>query len=234
MSVLNELLEYQKVDGELRKVEQEIAATPERKKYVQAKKFMKSAAEKLEIQDNRAKELRRTAQELTRRYMEISKSLSEFSGLDEMVDGGGDVSFYKRNAQALADSLRALKNEINKLVSAIESACDEYKKLKEQTIVMQKQYKEYSEKYTDVKNSRAAEVAEITGRLKAIEKKIPADIVAKYTAKRNERIFPVLAALRDGRCVCGMDFPIAQQERLSGGNVIECEHCHRLIYKAEP
>ena len=35
MSVLNELLEYQTVDAELRKIEQEIAASEARKKYVQ-------------------------------------------------------------------------------------------------------------------------------------------------------------------------------------------------------
>ncbi len=48
MAVSKELLEYQKVDAELRKIEQEIAGSDERKKYVQAKKFMETAAEKLE------------------------------------------------------------------------------------------------------------------------------------------------------------------------------------------
>ena len=58
MSALKELLEYQKVDGELRKIEQEIAGSEERKKYMQAKKFMESAREKLEAQDKRAVEFK--------------------------------------------------------------------------------------------------------------------------------------------------------------------------------
>lgn len=231
MSVLNELLEYQTVDAELRKIEQEIAASEARKKYVQAKKFMETAGEKLEAQDRRAVELRRTAQGLTARYKEINEAINEYTAIDESTEDEGQVSFYKRSAQSLADNLRALKGEINKLVSEIEGACEEYKKMKEQTIAMQNQYKEYSEKFKETKNSRAAEVAEITKRLEKIGKNIPAETLEKYKQKRKERIFPILAPLTNDRCICGMDFAIAQQSKLSGGNVIECEHCRRFIYK---
>lgn len=231
MSVLNELLEYQTVDAELRKIEQEIAASEARKKYVQAKKFMETAGEKLEAQDRRAVELRRTAQGLTALYKEINEAIKEYTAIDESTEDEGQVSFYKRSAQSLADNLRALKGEINKLVSEIEGACEEYKKMKEQTIAMQNQYKEYSEKFKETKNSRAAEVAEISKRLEKIGKNIPAETLEKYKQKRKERIFPILAPLTNDRCICGMDFAIAQQSKLSGGNVIECEHCRRFIYK---
>ncbi len=231
MSALNELLEYQIVDGDLRKIEQEIAASEERKKYVQAKKFMESAPEKLEAQDLRAVELRRVAKDLTKRYQEIQETIAEYSAIDENVDDGGDVSFYKRSAQSLADNLRALKGEINKLVAEIESACEEYKKMKQQTIAMQKQYKEYSEKYKEVKAKRAEEVKGINDKLKSLSEKIPAEILEKYALKRKERIFPILVPLTNDRCICGIDTTIGERNQLSGGNVIECQHCHRFIYK---
>lgn len=230
MSVLNDLLEYQKVDADLRKIEQEIAASPERKKFIQAKKFMETAAEKLEAQDRRAVELRRAVQNLTARYKKVNEEISDYAALEEMVDGGGDVGYYKRSAQQLSDSLRALKAELNKLISDIESACEEYKKMKEQTIAMQKQYKEYSEKFKEVKNARSAEVDEINKKLKAIGEKIPEETLEKYKVKRKERIFPILVPLTGGMCICGMDLSLVQQGKLSGGNVIECEHCHRFIY----
>ncbi len=232
MAVLHDLLEYQKVDADLRKIEQEISASEERKKYVQAKKFMETAAEKLEAQDKRAVDLKRAAQNLTARYLDIKKTISEYDAIEEHVDGSGDVvSYYKRSAQSLADNLRALKGEINKLIAEISSACEEYDKMKKQTIAMQKQYKEYSEKFKEVKNSHADEAAEINARLQAIEKKIDPDIMAKYKQKRKEKIFPVLVPLTDNRCVCRMEFAIAQQSKLEGGNVIECEHCRRFVYK---
>jgi len=231
MSVLNELLQYQSEDMKLRKIEQEIAADESYRKYVQAKKFLKTAGEKLEAQDRRAVELRHSVQTLTARAQELNEALSEYAAVEDEVANGGDVSFYKRSAQALTDNIRALRTEINKLISEIEAASAEFKKMKEQTIAMQKQYKEYSEKVEAVKRSHEGTVKEINANLAALEKKIPEDILAKYKQKRKEKIFPVLAALtKENRCVCGMSFPIAQQSRLSGGNVVECDHCHRFIY----
>lgn len=231
MAVSKELLEYQKVDAELRKIEQEISQSEERRKYIQAKKFMETAAEKLEGMDARARELKEMAMRLTYNYQELNKAISEYAEIDEMVEAGGDVSFYKKKVQGLTDQLRSLKNELNKLVSEIENASEEYQRMKKQTISMQKQYKEYNEKFKEVKNSRAAEVKAINEKLEKIGKNIPSDILARYKAKRRDRIFPVIVPLTNGRCICGMDFAIAQQSALEGGNIIECEHCRRFIYK---
>lgn len=231
MAVLNDLLEYQKVDGELRKVEQEIAASEEYKKYMQARKFMKNAQEKLDAQDKRAAELKKLRDDLIVRCEETTKAIEEYADLDELVDGGGDIAFYKKNAQALLDRLRSIKAELNKLIADIGSVSEEYKKFKEQTILMQKQYKEYKEKYEAVKNARAEEVAQINARLKKAGKPLSPEILEKYNAKRKEKIFPILVPLNANMCICGMDFPLAQQNKLAGGNVIECEHCRRFVYK---
>ena len=234
MSKLQELLRYQETDKELRKIEQEIAGSDERKKYVQARKFMEAAKEKLEAQDRRAVDLKNKRDELGARMEELNKALAEYSDLEEMMDDDGAVSFYKKNAQALAEKLRALKNELNKLIAEITSITEEYKKLKSQTIAMQKQYKEYGEKTSDLKKGYEEELKEIKRRLNDIAKNIPAELLEKYDAKRKERVFPVLVPLTQAGtqigCICGVEFSLAQKEKLSGGNVIECEHCRRLVY----
>lgn len=109
MAVSKELLEYQEVDAELRKIEQEISASEERKKFVQAKKFMETAAEKLEAQDRRARELKELASGFLNEYQEISRAIEEYSDIDEMVEAGGDAAFYKKNVQQLSEKLRTLK-----------------------------------------------------------------------------------------------------------------------------
>lgn len=231
MSVLTQMLEYQKVDADLRKIEQEIAASEERKKFMQAKKFMESAGEKLDAQEKRAIELKNLAKTLTAGYKELADSVTEYDSLEEMVEEGGDIAFYRKNIQTLADRLRVLKGELAKLMADIESISADYKKMKDQTIAMQKQYKEYRVKFDELKNAHAAEVAEINAKLEKIAGEIPPEALAKYKAKRKARIFPVLAPLTGGRCICGLDFAIAQESKLAGGNVVECDHCHRLIYK---
>ena len=232
MSVMSELLEYQNVDAQLRKIEQEVASSEEQKKYAQANKFMKSAPERFEAQDRRAAELAALREDLVRRAEDISKQIAEYSDLDEMVDEeGGDISFYKKNAQALLDRLRAVKGELNKLTADVNAAVEEYDRFKKQTIAMQKQGEEYSKKFKELKNAHAAEADEIAKKLAALSKDIPKDLMERYQQKRKEKIFPIIAPLNGDRCICGMDFPLAQQGKLAGGNVVECEHCRRFVYK---
>lgn len=232
MPILNELLEYQKVDAQLRKIEQAVSASEAQKKFAQANKFMKSAPERFEVQDKRAAELTALRESLIRRAEDIGKQIAEYSDVDEMVEGGGDVSFYKKNAQALLDRLRALKSEIQKLNSDIAATVEEYDRFKKQGAAMQKQYKEYKAKRDELVGAHKEEVNALRARLAEIAKKIPEDILAKYQQKRKENIFPIIAPLNGNMCICGMDFPLALQEKLAGGNVVECEHCRRFVYKA--
>ncbi len=231
MSVLQDLLEYQKVDARLREIEQAISSSDVRRKFVQAKKFMESAREKFEAQDKRAQDLKNLRDDLVRRSEEIGRQIAEYADLDEMVDEGGDVSFYKKNAQTLLDRLRALKGELQKLTADISATAEEYERFKKQGVQMQKQYKEYKEKYDALKAEHAEEVKEINAKLAAIAGKLPHETLKKYQQKRKERIFPIIVPLSGDRCVCGMDFPLAQQGKLAGGNVVECENCHRFVYK---
>ena len=231
MSVMSELLEYQNVDAQLRKIEQEVASSEEQKKYAQANKFMKSAPERFEAQDRRAAELMALREDLARRAEDISRQIAEYAELDEMVEEGGDISFYKKNAQALLERLRALKGELQRLNADIAATVEEYERFKKQGSAMQKQYKEYKVKRDELVASRKEEVKKLQARLAEIAKNIPAEILQKYLQKRRENIFPIVVPLNGSMCVCGMDFPLALSNRLEGGNVVECEHCRRFVYK---
>lgn len=234
MTELQALLKYQETDAKLKKIEQEVNGSDERKKYVQARKFMENAGEKLDSLDARAVELKRIATVLTKKYLELNDVLKEMSAeLDEEFPEGADMSFYERNAQGLSDGIKALKNDINGLVEKIKAAQDEYQRLKSQTIKMQKQYSEYRERYNKIKEEHSKETAEITASLASIEAGISAENMARYKNKRKENIFPVFVPMKNDRCsMCGMDLPIALRSKLEGGGLIECDSCHRYIYSA--
>ncbi len=231
MTVLNQLLEYQKADGELRKIEQEIMQSDARKKVVQAKAFIKNAESRIAAQDKRAVELKKLRDELALRVEETTKAVAEYADVDELVEEGADVSFYKRNAQQLLERVRAAKSELARLLAEVESLTAEYKKMMEQGKQANKQYKENMEKFKEVQAAHAAELEAANAKLAKIAEGIPPEFLEKYNQKRKEKIFPVIVPLNGNMCVCGMDLPIAQQNRLAGGNVIECEHCHRFIYR---
>ena len=227
---LDKLLEYQAEDLKLRKIEEEIKASEEYKKFAQASRFMRGAQEKLDALDRRTGELKALVEELNRRDEEITGEIAEYNDLDDLIEGGGDLGYYERSVRALADRLRAIKAELNKLTGEIKAAGEEYKSFRQQTIAMQKQGKEYKEKYEAIRDTRAQEVGAIKQTLDGIAKEIPAPILEQYAAKSKEKIFPIFVPLTGGGCVCGMSFSLAQQSTLSGGKMIECEHCRRLVY----
>ena len=231
--MIDELLKYQEADRKLRAIEQEIAATDERKKYMAARKFLEKAPEKLEALDAKASELKHIFELLEKKYAEIADTIKDYENLDEMVDEqGGEISFYKKNASQIADNLRALKGEINKLVSQIEAASSEYAAAKKQTIAMQKQYKEYKVKYSEIKEKRAAEIAAIEAELAKLAKGVPETTLAKYKAKRKEKVFPVVCEVTGNRCPgCGMELSIAELSKITDGNFIECDSCRRILFK---
>ena len=118
------------------------------------------------------------------------------------------------------------------MVSQIEKTSAEYAAAKKQTIAMQRQYKEYKEKYAAVKETRAAEVAAIEAELAKIGKEVPAETLAKYKAKRKEKVFPVVVEVSGNRCPqCGMELSIADISKLSDGSFIECDSCRRILFK---
>ncbi len=231
MPVSNELLEYQQADAEIRKIRQALSSTEESKKYLQAKKFMRIAPEKLAAQEDRAVELKRLRDRLAAQAEEINNTIAEYADLEEMLEGGGDLAYYRKSAQTLLDAVRTLRADVNRLLSDINAVSEEYQKLKRQTIAMQRQYKEYKEKYEAIEAEHAGELKTLTEQQSRLAKKIQPNILEVYENKRKEKIFPIVVPLKEGRCVCGMDFPLAQQGTLAGGNMVECEHCHRLVYK---
>ncbi len=231
MSALQELLEYQRLDGELRKIEMELNATEEKKKLSQAKIVMRNAEQRIAAQDKRAVELKALRDSLIARVDETSKAIAEYSDVEELVEGGGDVGFYKKSAQQLMDRVRSMKGELNKLFAEIEQLTAEYKKLMEQGKLMSRQKREYTEKFKEVQAKYADRIEQLNSQMEEMAKKIPPEILDRYRQKRKEKIFPVLVPLNGDMCVCGMDLPLAQRNKLAGGNVIECENCHRFIYK---
>lgn len=234
MVELQAILKYQEIDKKLYALERELAGCEERKEYLKTKKFLETAADKLDAFDAKAAQLKSAAVELTKKYLKTEDTLKDFAHLDELVAGGADIAFYKKSAMSIADQMKKIKADLAALTASINSTHEEYQKLKKQVIATQKQYKEAYEKYSAVKASKEGDRKAIEAELTAATAGISPAVMEKYKIKRKERIFPVVGKLKDNRCpFCGMEPPLAARSKLTGGNVIECDNCHRIITAIE-
>lgn len=232
MTTIQAILQYQEIDRKLFKLENELAESEERKKYVKLQKFLKVAPEKLDSLDAKAASLKSESDALVQKFEQIETTLADFENVDELLSGGADVSFYKKKAQSVMEQLRKIKAELNALSETVKETDAEYKKLKKQVIAAQKQYAEAAEAYKAVKGAKEGErkaiEAELTKAAEAV-KAADGEVLARYLTKRKEKIFPVVGALYQGRCpFCSMEPPIAAKSKLAQG--IECDHCHRIIF----
>ena len=229
--MLQAILKYQEIDRRLFKLDNELAESEERKKYAKLRKFLKTAPEKLDALEPKAAALSSEAQALTKKYEEVSATLGDFDNLDELIEGGADVSFYKKKAQSIVENLKKVKADLIALQNSIKETADEYQKLKKQVISAQKQYAEAEESYKAVENSQKDERTAILKELAEAEKAVDKALLARYQTKRKEKIFPVVGELTGNRCpFCSMEPPLAARSKLTGGGSIECDNCHRLIF----
>lgn len=234
MAQVDKLLKYQETDEKLIKIEREASSSEERKNFVQAKNFLTKAPEKLEALEAKAIELNGLLVKLNEKYAEIAETLSDFDHIDELVGGGADVSFYKKNVMQIIEKLKSIKADVAALTKSIKDADEEYQSMKKKTITVQNQYKEYSEIYKNYKDGKLNEMNEIKKELDKLAKEIDIEVMRKYEEKRSERIFPILCAVKDGRCSkCGNELSLAGKERISSGRVTECENCHRILFKED-
>ena len=232
MAQVEKLLKYQETDEQLIKLEREASSSEERKNYVQAKNFLTKAPEKLDALEAKAIELNALLNELNAKYAEIEETLSDFDNIDELVGGGADVAFYKKNVMQLTEKLKAIKADVAALSKSIKDADEEYQSMKKKTLMVQDQYKEYSKVYKEYKDAKLKEMDEVKKELAKLAKDIDGEVMKKYEEKRSERIFPILCAVNNGRCSkCGNELSLAGKEHIASGNVTECENCHRILFK---
>ena len=229
--MIQAILHYQEIDKKLYKLERDLAGSDERKEYVKVKKFLETAPEKLEALEAKAVSLKGEAGELSRRYQQTEETLKDFEHLDELVEGGADISFYKKKAQSINEQLKKLKGDMNVLSESIKAVDGEYQKLKKQILAIEKQAPEISKKYKAAKAAVDAQREEIEKELSVIVKDIPENVLTIYKTKRKEKIFPVVGELTGNRCpYCSMEPPLAARNKLTGGAFIECDNCHSIIF----
>lgn len=232
MTKVNQLLKYQEVDSKLLDAEREVANSEEWKNYSQAKSYLTKTSEKLDSMDAKAHEMTQMLDALNKKYAEIEEALkNDFNNISELVDQGGDLTFYKKKITNILNSLKSIKSEANALMKAIKEADEGYQAVKEKTISVQKDYKVYLDAYNAYYTKKIGEIEPIKSELKQLAESIDKDVLDKYKAKRSQRIFPILCKVTSGRCPkCGMELTIMDKEKISAGNFAECDNCHRILY----
>lgn len=230
--MIQELLNYQEVDAELKKIENELSGSEERKKAVTAKKYLDSVEENVNKLDLKAEELLKQYQTLLEEQKVITGQKEEFetalSGIDNEVSG----SYLTKKIDELILKIKQIAKDLNKLAEEMANVKKEYSQIKANTKAAQDQLAEFGKKYNDLKASKQAERDALEEKLQELAKKVDPELMEKYLKKRANKIYPIVYEVKTEVCgACNMQLSMLELNKLKNGEIIECDQCGRILYK---
>lgn len=230
--MIQELLAYQETDARLRAIEQEISGSEERKKTASAKKFLDGVNETAAALEKKAKDLSALYDSLAAAQKELSDTVREIANAVEGCEDTNAAGYLHKKAEELAGRLSGLESRAAALTEEMNGVLSSFAQLRKKTQAAKEQYNEYGRKYKELKQSREGETAAVEKELAELEKAVDPALMARYKAKRKDKMFPVLYEVKGNMCgKCLMELSMADLNRLKTEDVIECDNCRCLLHK---
>ena len=230
--MIEKLLEYQEIDKNLKRIEQDLAQNEDRKKALSAKNYIVEGEELAAKIDRRAEELVNVFKKLNKSYEEYSQNVEEYQGLYDSTEKEEEILYLSKKINQDLNSIKNIEKDLNALKSDIESTNKSFNDFKKRFMDAKVDYAKYKESFDKYKDSKAEEIAKAEKELSDLAKKIDKALMEKYNKKRGDRIFPIIVLLKGNMCSgCNTEVPLSDINKLKGENFIECENCRRLIIK---
>ena len=232
--MINALLKYQEIDAEIKRIDDELSASEEKKKTIQAKKFVDTVSEKLGAIEQKAESLFNYFKEQEEKINKLNEAIAEFKAIIDSctTEDETEYDYYKKEMQKYVGKVKAIEAEINQLKDDINETIQSYKTLQKSNNNAVAQYKEYAPLYKKLKTEKDKEKAEKEKQLLAVEKDVRADLLALYKTKRKDKIFPVVVKAEGKVCgYCRTGLSMSAESNLNRNGYVECEACHRIHYK---
>lgn len=227
---MREMIKYQEIDTKIRKLNNELASSKNKKGAAEMQQYLKDGQAKL-------LKLEEVADNLTKQYEKAVKLYNDFINkleiLTKSVESSDDaklkelettIANFKSNSETLENNINALANKIAQANKEFEGLMNNAKKAKHNLDV-------YKTNYAKEKAQIEPEIAKLSKDLLDQKAKVDKTLMAKYLQKAEGKVFPIFVAEAQEKCGgCRMEISASRLSDLKNKRVIECENCGRFIY----
>lgn len=225
------LLQYQKIDGELFKIERDCKNNPNRKTANEMYKRAGDAQARSVKLEQQAKELLDRIKTIREQFELQNKMLLQVKNKNFDNLESKEVEQLLILKDKLAQNSNFLDKNLTKLAESVKLVIDEYQKASKIYNEARKKYAECKAQYDKEMAQIEPKKAELEKALLKEEKGIDKDALERYKKLRQDNIFPVYVPLRNDSCGgCNIELPVALIARLKESGALQCDHCHRIIY----
>ena len=229
--MIDKLLEYQKLDIELRKMKREVNGNMSSKDVDFLNINIKDAQGKiLELEEN-SKELLESFKKL----VEVQKKglLYVQKNKDANIENMTEVELkdFEAKMNQTAKNLAELENRLLSHNQTVKKVVSDYKMYRKQILDAKEAKENLKNQSASVMEEKFPSIEELKKQQKKLESEIDAKKFAKYKALKADGIFPVFVPLVDKRCGgCRVELSSAMIDKIKSDGVCECEQCRRIIY----
>lgn len=228
---MKELLKYQEIDIELKKLEKKVNGSEYFKNVNKSKEVAKKSqlkmidlneeAKKISDDINKIVQVKEKGLELVKKYSNMNIDNMQEKEVPEIVN---KIKPIKKNLEELITRLYNLQQKMIKIL-------EEFDNLKKQIISSKKIHDENKVHLDKLKLEIEPDAEKIRAKLQAQEKKVNPELIQKYRNLKREGVFPVIVSLKDGKnCgYCRVEQSIHKLEKLKFNGFTDCEQCHRII-----
>ena len=228
---IKQLLDYQKVEAELIKLERTVEDDPNfavKNKMVAVVQEAQSAAQQLEQQ---AKQSVAEFDKLKAIYEENYVKAEKLNAID--IDKLNDDQLIKLNSELenILKNLDIIEKRLHALNSGVEQILERFEKAKKNAYVAKSHYQKAKAELDKLAEKTAPQRQKLQDELDKMKAAADKTLITKYLAIRKDKVFPVLVKFNDSRCgACRMEQSKVTVGRLTTDGFIECENCRRIIY----
>lgn len=230
---MKDILEYQRLDGQLRQIEKQINESNERKTYARIRGVWADFQEQVKKMELRSRELNILLENASKTMAEKTKLLNEYNASAAEAADLQEIDFMLKKLADVEKALNQAERDIKSVVSEAEEISGKYDNFRSKLPAVQAQAKEARAKFEELQDSRREEIAVLRAQLKEIAKSLPQGLTEEYEKLKRQGIYPPYVPLRgSNQCSgCSMELPMGQVYSLNENGTIRCEHCRRIIYK---
>ena len=228
---IEKILEFQSLDNEIRKLQQELLNSPDQKAIESLQKVVKETQTISATLEKEAEKSITEYQKMQKSYDDAFSALSKLEKSQETTLSEAEYAACVKQLNSIAGFLGNLEKRIMQIADKVNSILSDYELAKQNYNIAKQKHTHHKNNLLQLQEKIQPKIDQLSLNLQDLEKNLTADFLKKYKSKRQDRIFPVVVPLRDNSCGgCMMELPSAQIEKLKKDGFFECESCHRIIY----
>ncbi len=232
---MNKILEYQKIDGDLLQIEKKIKASNAQKVIDRENNITNDSRNKMKELDKKAEQLLKEFNSLREIMNDNVKNVEILEKQKVEMQDKVRVKTLYDNIKKVNNNLGVIENRLKTLTTAIDNVLKAFNNARKTIEVSKEKRKQAQTELDDISKKYEEKVSDLSSKLETLEKEVDPKLLDSYKRLRTSKYPPFVQVVEeDGQKRCGgckSIIPVGRLDKLKTSDYIECESCHRIIYK---